>query len=415
MFKPDGRNDIQYVGHIALTVARYLGMGFALACILPTYLVIRGWQTMKRQDAGIVAINSDPAIQTLRIDFNQATLADEDPTAYTEFREANYPEGQLDPSLQSLPFTVTGQPAPWIYYNLPFDANVLQDKWFARGEGFAATPLSCVEIDAVRASMRAYDPSNGEVSLIEDPWMTQGVFKLAPTKWWDWYTTVQLVQAKASYNFKAYAGAARMVAQMRTIAADAATGVGAVDLTNHFTAQNYVVPARIVATIAERQSAYANVYRTAFRGHLPVVDIQTQFLNKKSLTHDPYWAEYAERLGESGWNMMERCDMVAEGPFITGIKLTGESQMGRPEFTRLDYLYRSTPYIDEASLRAQAALQELLQDSFWIQRFQEMGLNSPATLKRVTEILALERTRLARDVQFARLHGHEAYRHMVDF
>jgi hypothetical protein len=409
MFEPDGRNSIQYVGHMGVTLVRWVCMVFALACLLPTYLVLRGWQTMKRQEAGIEAVNTDPRIERYTLDFNRVTLQPEDADAYQGFKDSGFPEDRLDPSLNSLPFTITGRPAAWVYYNLPFDANVVVDRFYGRAkmaEGVVDGPYNLVKADPLRSAVDLYDGARRIEAIEGDPLVSTGLFKLAPTKWWDWYSSLELVQAKAAPNYAAYAGAARVTARMRALAA------GYIQLGDKRITQDNEVPARVLAlnTAPDQRTDFWLKYTQAFQGDLPVIDIEVQPLDEKALTHDPQWAAWIKQAGDDMYGITEQVQDATLGGYITGIRLTGDT-MGRPDFTRMDYLLNSRAQIDDASHRAQAKLQAMMTYDFWAPLFMKRGMGDPETLEQVQRLLVEERTRLGRDVQFAHLHGHEAFHH----
>lgn len=410
MFEPDGRNSIQTVGHWVVSIIRWALMVFAVLALLPVYLTVRGWQTMEHQSAGIQAVNADPRIQTLRIDLNSPTVLMEDAAAYADFKDRACPQDEFDPSLNSLPFKVTGLNAPtgWIYYHLPYDVAVVHDQFFYRGatkEG-VTTRINMPAVDDLRGAIQKYDTVFGDISLGDDPWMSEGIFKMAPTKWWDWYTSLQLAQAKAAGNYAAYAGAVRVTARMRALAA------GCDNFGNKFIDADWSVPARIAAAVPHDQRlSFMMRYTEAFKGDLPVFEIQTQPLDKQTLESDPALKSWISRAGERTFSETEEIKTGVQGVYITGIRLAGDSAWGRPEYTCTDYFIRSQPYLDDETTKAQATLQAMLTPEFWAPRLKKMGLGDPLTLNQMEHILETERQRLGRDVMFARLYGHMAFHH----
>ena len=407
MFDPDGRNSIQTVGHWVWQLFSYACMALAFAALVPVYLTVRGWQTMKRQEAGIRAVNHDSRIQTLQVDLNKPVFFMEDAADYQDFKEHASPEDEFDPSLRSLPFSVSGANTGWVYYNLPFDANVVNDRFFGRGalEAEVTQPMNLPAIDSLSGVVERYDTSFGAISLRDDPWVSQGLFKMAPTKWWDWYTVLQLTQAKAAGNYAAYATATRVTARMRALAAGCNT------FGNKFIDADWSVPARIAAAVPEPQRLDFMIRYTRAFNDLPVFEIQVQPLDKQTLLQDPEFKEWEARVGERGWSDAEEIHASVQGVYITGIRMAGSTEWGRPTFTRTDYLFRGKPYLDDETHAAQAALQAMLTPEFWAPRFQKLGMGDPLTLDQIEHILTTERQRLTRDVQFARVHGHKAFRH----
>ena len=466
MFEPDGRNDIQYVGHQTMTLLRWVCMAFALACILPVFLVVKGRETMKRQDAAIDAANTDPRLQTLTIDFNTPTLGTYDVAVYLAWLnlQASIPEipdinnldayvadengvleskedhdsrveaGRmaydravaanhdriLDPSLQSLPFTVTFKgeapklPTAWVYYNLPYHPWMVSDHYLDEGRAAGVAgpwvePLDQMEMRQTQQAVNRLRHPDMATSSMDDPWFNQGLYKMGPTKWWDWYTGQQLLQAKASHNYAAYVGAARAVAHMRLLVAKRT--VPGIDLEPTATV---LVPTRVLAQLpSEDRLAFAQAYRSAFKGKLPVVDVQVQPLDGGTLLHDPTFKEWAARVGETGWRQWGEWHAITTAPFMTGMARHG-FPMGRPEYSRTEYLYRSAPVLNDESVAAQRALAAMVTWEFWEPLLKGEGCTSDQ-LDRARAIIEGTRQGLALDRQFARLHGHEVFYHTPDF
>ena len=430
MFAPDGRNSIQYTGHLAATAVKYLCMVFALACIAPVYLYITGRQTMETQQGAIQAFNADPDIQNITIDFNAPTFRVFDANVYQAWAAENPVsdadvnsglEKIMDPSLQSLPFTATSssriiQPArafpkeninlaTWIYYNLPFEQGVVHDSWQeqALAVGLAPYPFHADVISAYDHQLETNNLYNPEVAKW-DPWMSQGLYKMAPTKWWDWYTGQELVQAKSSYNYSAYVFAARVCAGMRfLIAHQAVPSVSAI---------NSPVPARVMASIPKSsRDAFATIYRNAFKGKLPVVYIQAQHLSDEVLLKQEDFAEWNARSPQNFQRYAHFTNVFEEGSFITGMSLSADPKMtGRPEYSYGDFFYSSTPSLNPTAEKAQKALMALQSFEFWAPLLKAEGANG-STLSKAAELLTQERSRLSRDKHFAKMHGHEVYKH----
>ena len=472
MFEPDGRNSIQYAGHTAMVAARWICMLLGLMCIIPVALYVYGRNTMNLQEASIFAVNTDHRSQEVTLDFNAPTLrmsdvedyeqwsqhpavtedevaavAEEEelgsgPAAYTEDNpyteekalsdQKDYEARQLkiasakkkkalDPSLSSLPFTATFgkldnatlsslpwtyrgiqiNPTAWIHYNLPYDKGEVNDPNFeqASNAGLASYGTNGnVNLRETQQRVNSlYSPDNGW-----DPWFSQGLYKMAPTKLWDWHTGLQLIQAKASYNYAAYVAAARVTGSMRMLIASRAAGVSGLN--------SSPVPARVVIQLPKSaRKTFVTAYCKAFAKKLPVVYIHVQQLDSESLMHFRQLKEFFGQADGGRWFSMAQCNMISEGPYIVSMSLSSSKySAGELEYTSADFFYRSTPYINQDAEDAQDALTDMLSMSFWAPLLKAEGADQ-AVMNQAATILQMEKVCFNKDLQFAKMHGHEVF------
>ena len=433
MFEPDGRNSIQTMGHWAVTIIRYLMMVFAAFAVAPTVLffVVRG--SLRVQKESIYLINTDVRATGLLVDFNTASLNYKDLFDYNEFvvreRSEKHTPG-LNPAHESLPFTVTylrnvGAPgAPfrwepfskplgntWIYYNMPFEMASVFDKNFEAAEKVAGLWDRTIKTDFTTTS--GYKRRWEGVLECGDPWYHQGLYKMAPTKEWDWATGFHLTHAKASYNYRAYVSAARAVSRMRYLVAMRKIGEP-VHLDSEHLRGDTLLPARLFAEVpAHLRAPFIDAYRHAFQGTLPKVILTIQPLDDSVLRKDK---DFVQWLGGEGQyqKLVGFWRPQSAGPFVTGIQtFTGYHPYDRWSnqitFAYGDYFYRTTPYAPEAAQDAQEALTKLLSPKFWTPRLEALGLGDDETLRLASTLLDTATKLTARDYR-ARRNSHKVYK-----
>lgn len=420
MFAPDGRNSVQTIGHGVVSVAKFVMVVFGILALAPTFIFFIARNKLQIQEATIIALNDPGPKAALLVDFNEATLGDLDGRIAQAWADARYPG--LDPSLRTLPFSVTllhqnklGQWEPeeagvdrarWLYYNLPFDDRMVEDERFSNGvkANVWRTGQDNYEVMEPLKKVIAQHDLTASAFAYSDPWWAAGAFKLSPTKNWDWHSGFELVHAKASYNYRAYVGAARAVSRMRHLYACQATGVP-FNIEWH----SDTSPGRLVAKAGWRGDDFARAYRSAFKGALPVVLLHLQDLNGSSLDHDDNWKRFKAIYGQ---DLDHNSDVgmvgAATTPFVTGMHLWSGyhaygTEMGRLTFSYSDFLLNTTPKINPDAQVAQRALLQLMDDDFWFKFFPKEAHGY------VHQILEAERIRLGRDTHFSRMLAHNAY------
>lgn len=431
MFEPDGRNSIQTLGHWGGHVIR-IGLWVVFAvCVVPVVFVLYMWQTMKLQQGAMEAIARDPKVSAVLVDFNQGSAQLSDLAAYEIWRVN--PEG-VDPSLQALPFQVTylqdrhpggplaWTPTPrdggnaWMAYNLPFEEGAATDRsfekafnsWIYNPVHRTVNPFTVESFPTAIQGARYLSPS----AASSDPWFLQGLGKMAPTRYWDWHSGLQLAQAKASYNYHAYVAAARAVSRMRLLVA--ADCVGAAMLPSQD-----LNPIRVATNLPEAQRfAFLRSYTQSFQGQLPKMLLLTQDLGDGALLHDPRFTDWQARNGESGWQMQLHVWSVSEGPFIVGMTpWDGYHPYDRGalamEFTYGDFFYRSSPAIRPQAKATQDLLLRMQAFDFWEPHLKAAGL-SPRSLSLARELLADAARKTQQDTLLARRYGHKLYHHQED-
>ena len=132
MFEPDGRNDLQYSGHLAVKALYYAAIALGVVCLTPavTYVYVR--EDLHVQEATIAAFRENAPVQTLILDYNTPVLTAADvqaaDTAYLT---------KTNPAATSLPFSVQAGPgrkdlevgkinAQWVNSYLTFSPEVLE-------------------------------------------------------------------------------------------------------------------------------------------------------------------------------------------------------------------------------------------------------------------------------------------------
>ena len=440
MFEADGRNSIQTLGHGAVQVVKvFLGVVF-LVTILPVLFTIYMWQTMRLQQGALEAIAKDPSVTAILVDFNVATARPKDFQAWMGWNGNPEAKG-IDPSLQCLPFQVTylydqhpGGPMcwtprqlpgdnAWIYYNLPFEDDLTLDFGFNRAFDEwiydpARRTVDPFKLDTLAFKMAEEWNSRAKYCIPKDPWYLQGFGKMAPTRYWDWHSGLQLAQAKASYNYRAYVGAARAVYRMRLLVAQSRVN-GVLPRGDDTSAEAFKPMLGVRETPVSRRPQFYQTYNHAFEGKLPKMLLLTQNLGDKALLHDPRFQDYQKANGEKGWSMMVKVWAVSEGPFIVGMTpWDGYHPYDRGalsmKFTYGDILYRSTPSIEPQARQAQATLTRMQTFAFWKPLLTAEGITNPRTLELAQELLQRSSQKTSKDIKLARRFGHVIYHHQED-
>jgi hypothetical protein len=425
MFEPDGRNSLQSIGHGTVTVAKFIMVIFAAIAVAPTYLYLTSQNKLQVQDATIRGLNETGPQQAVLIDFNEATLGAHDAMIEKAWDAQADRKNSLDPGVHSLPFTAwifnrdgdqwvadtETNPGAYVYYNLPFDQNMVEDEGFHNGQRAGVWEhVDYNSLPLLNGVVDNYDLTS-KVFAFSDPWWANGAFKIAQTKNWDWYSGFELAHAKAAPNHRAYVAAARIVTRMRHLYALRAMGSSQ---TPNGLRGSDILPARAAMQSVD-PDRFAALYRQAFKGKLPRVFLQLQDFDTELLKLSPTWKPFMEIYGDDlQHNASVAMSTPTKGPFITGMFLWEgprryDSVHGRPVFTVLDYLFNSTPRQPKESKDAQAAMLQLMTEEFWVNAFREEGLGSGADAEAVRSVVCHERERLEHDVQFARMTAHKIY------
>lgn len=436
MFEPDGRNSIQTIGHSAYTAFRVVCMIVGLVLLTPAVLFFTAKDKMEAQASTIQSYNDTLPTQAVLVDFGTPDLSGLD---------APYVEGGPDTFYQSLPFTMTRLkdvstsrglrvwkpvdpkseepwgplygPAlrkhanSWVWINLPFvegqiwgwDESTPPRLW-PEADGSPQVYHSALRDKLEEAFKGRHIVFRwGLDDARNDPWIINGALKLAPTRWWDWYSGQQQLEAKASYNYKAYVAAARAASAMRYWAALRLSGTG--------------MPVGVlVCGDPPTESAssfhppmdlrFAAHYQRVFNNKLPKVVMHLQGFYHGDI---------------KGYGATRTSSMTVSGtpawPFVTGMHLDDGSlkprarAWGRPEFSRRDFLLNSTPVLNDQAVEAQKALEKMLEPDFWVPLFTAEGLTDADTLNVIPQVMAKIKKDLDSDTHWARRWGHAAYHH----
>ena len=430
MFEADGRNSLQSLGHFGGQLVKVFLWAVFIVCVVPVIFVIYMWQTMEVQQGGMRSLPQDPRLQGVLVDFNVGTFKLADIDAWKAW--ANQTETLVDPALQALPFsatmltdqhpkgnlawTPTDMPkgGAWIYYNLPFEQDAVRDPHFgAAFHDWIYNPtkrdVDPIALESLNKPLQSLD-TVGMETMLGDPWFLQGLGKLAPTKDWDWNSPLLLAHAKASYNHKAYVGAARAVARMRMLVALSAvnqslpTYARGRDLNPVYAAADMDPAARRV---------FHRAYVEAFKGQLPQVLLLVQPLDDQTMLNTDEMREWHTRAAGQTWDLRIKIKSPSASPFITGmVKWSGYHPYSREastmEFSRLDFFIRSTPTNLPTVEEAQDTLTALQSFAFWEPLLRRHGLREDQ-LQMAKTLLDSGSARLAREVRFTRRHGHILY------
>lgn len=478
MFEPDGRNSAQYAGHIMMRGFKIATAVIALPVLLLAFVFIYTYFQVQAQRVDFEAYNQDPKVVEATVDFNRASLSMKDLTdeyqfqedlvrmdtlnkaakakeaegyeteeemvqnnlAATEMRDASKELVRLSPILSTGAFSVAflegkspkniatdprdykATPMQWVYFALPFHGGIAYDEKYTLASrvgvvnGHGDAPV--MDFNVITPVSNEYT-QKGEGPGV-DPWMDYGLYKLAPTKKWDWSVGRLQIHAKASYNYAAYVAAARMVARIRMVAALA--------MLNRRPGEDVwagSVPGAIALSIPEgERQRFVNAYNKVFKGDLPIVNIRVQPLrdltiqshmwpsrrnyadftkDRMSIPMDPNesgdWGEY-----HRWYNYMGTTDL-----FMTGMRLPKtDADAGRVEHSLGDIFFNSHPHLNSDARAAQRELWKLTTYQFWEPLLDKYGLQDQKDV--VKAIINEENKALDYDLGFAHANAHLAYR-----
>ena len=430
MFEPDGRNSVQYVGHLAVQASRIFL--FILAIIIVTPLVIFLWchWTIRAQREDVRLWVSAPA-QYVTLDFNHPGVRLEHVLAQARYdTQADlYPEikirAGLAPALYSFPAglrtpgglfpfePVFSNLQPYFWYNLPVAEGTIHD------------------LD------REHSPMLGGHDLdvsAGDPWKVKGVWNTAPDRNWDAGSGELYLRAKATSNFAAYAQAVDTVARVKVWVLGRSVGR---DLSPDLTPSlgigggGWLVPAQAVYFLAthgvpvhavearerELTPTYARLvaeYNELFSGQLPVVTLKLQVLDALALGKaNPYSPLFRKNGNGGSWanDFAGLTTHAGLGPFIIGMTVGTAYDRVRsdPSWSAMDFFWNRTPEIAPGSAEAQAALLEVSRVSYWQARLAPIGLGDETSISQLKVILDGVAKTHAEARRLAKLDGHHHY------
>jgi hypothetical protein len=321
----------------------------------------------------------------------------------------------------------------WVWAQLPWAPGGMRLTELERlGVVFGLQSPQGRRFDALRPALAhysteaAFDPTN-------DAFVHNGLLKMAPTKWWDWFSGQEQLHAKASYNYRAYVAAARATSAMRYYAACRLAGIP-VDPKKFDRAGVWMKPGLAPFDATDdptKQHAFFTHYIHVFDGKLPRVMLQLQTLNDETPLHDPKaYAFHTQKNPnapisfEPGGtiNHVRGSDFNTEGfpswPFATGMHLVEpdtlayNSRYGRPEYDRADYWTNSKPSQVPVAEEAQDKLMALTTFKLWDTLLRKEGiLDADRDIK---VILADIQAGLHRDTQFCMRSAHLVYHHKTN-
>ena len=433
MFEPDGRNSIQYVGHLTARVVR--GFFFILGLIIITPLAIFIWcRGTARAQAEDVRLWSAMPAQYVVVDFNAPDVEVQDvlQTARRITRRALYPtmktQSGLAPELQSFPAGLSPageQPVglfqiatrwqasrnlvPYFWYNLPVAEGVIDD------------------LDRESSALVRVGEINFET---KDPWDLKGVWNMAPDRNWDWGSGELYLRAKATANYAAYVRATEVIARLRTWALGRSVGC---DLSSDLSGSNnyWLVPAKAILFLAApqvmaedlegqeraltpRYAALTDRYNHLFSGDLPVVTMKLQVLDATALAKaNPYSRLFRPQGSGTTTEADDFCGLKTRaglGPFITGMSTGTSYDPGSdPEWLWSDFFLHHDPAVAPGSAEAQRALKAVCCVSDWRPRLHQLGLDDPASLAQVQSILDYVSRSTGASKRLAKTDGHHHY------
>ena len=403
MFEPDGRNDLQYSGHLAVKALYYAAIALGVVCLTPavTYVYVR--EDLHVQEATIAAFRENAPVQTLVLDYNAPTLTVAD-VAAADRAYIN----QKNPAATSLPFSVEVGPArkdlevgnitpQWVNAYLSFSPGVLPEQ-----------------------DLKTYD-----FSLVYTPEglkSTQGRGGgFAFDRMWDWGSGYGhgLLYAKVVPNCIAYTRASRAASIMRAFATVHVLGWDFGDVFTNpdqlSTRHELASPAK-AASLAYRwrtasasptqvmpgaaAAQFVQVYNSIFVGKLPVVVLHLQRLGDFKLEGADYLDSGAPPGSARRRQVMGNPKYIST-PEITGMVLGRDTDLrrGRPEYSALDYLIRSAPCADDDSAEAVAALNRMTSFAFWRPLLVAEGITSAQDLRDAETTLGLLQAEMDTEVK----------------
>jgi len=418
MFEPDGRNDIQYAGHLAITGLKWIMYILGIFALAPTVLFFAGKEAINMQEASIRVINGDPRAINVVVDFNVPTLRLADAATL----DPPFTHRTIEPKTRALPFSVvyldrsgaTPSPEPpgvgdkglgaaWIWYHLPFDEGMTYDENFygAEQHWHFWHGTSAIKTGGIADLNEKYQ---SPAFTDGDPWYTQGLYRMGPTKKWDWSTGYELIHAKASFNYRAYVVAARTVARMRYLVAVRKTG-GWFDPDQR--AYHYQ-PVWGLHDATDRPK-FLEAYTNAFNGKLPRIVLTVQDLDEQALTYArPFRPE-----GRQGWGIEYKWKAQSTGAFVTGLRdldhPDGKPWTPQTTFAYGDFLWRHSPYIPDETKAVQDKLLALLNPEFWDPLLRAEGITDEDSFKMAHALLEGVRKQTLKDTRWAKVYGHRAY------
>jgi len=404
MFEPDGRNDIQYTGHLALKAFHYAMIALGVVCLIPpiTYVYVR--EDLHVQEATIAAFRENAPVQTLVVDFNTPTFTTADVLA------ADGVDGtDVNPPATSLPFSIAvgrsrkdlevGVITPqWVNSYLTFSPEVLlKGVSPTRNGGLMSNPPDSPE------ALRYVEGSGGCI---------------ATDRLWDWGDRYGLgvLDAKTVPINIAYIQASRAAATMRAFVTVHVLGWGANEVftwdQHEFTHQVLASPAKGAVRLYRWSVSdykpmpggvaanYVRVYNAAFTGKLPVVVLHLQRLGDFKLDGADFLDSGAPPESSRRRQVMGDPKQVG-GPSITGMVLGTDTSLlrGRPEFSYFDYLLRSAPCIDADSQEAVDALTRMTTFTFWRPLLVAKGITNAQDLRDAETTLGLLRAETAAEIK----------------
>ena len=422
---PSGLNDIEYSLHWGGKLFRFVGYVVGFVIFAPIILFFWSKDTMAYQEKAVQAVNTAPMTHQIRVDFNTCTvppaLLDEEQGVAERHLSGDHEDTWMLGHTNLLPFTASGaaDTPRFMRYSLPWAPGLVNDPWLAhdREAALAGTSMGPVGSLYLTHYRNSWDIPNA------DPWYAHGLFKMAPTKRWDWGTGPDYVFGKCAGNYQAYASAARATAGMRFLLAGRSMG-----LSGHLLAlswkstwdQDPVLGYWDLHNFAEHKpgerAAFLKAYCTNFGTALPVVTLDLQKFEESTwaparqkesgVTWDKFmgWWPEGQRDPEEIGGLCQKAE--TRDFFITGLRLQGQRAWeGRVGFSRSDFLFYRLPTTSPDLSTARGTLARLLTDSFW----DALLPQDPETKRGAHEILAIIRAELQQDYQFARKYGNVAF------
>lgn len=479
--KPNGRNSVQTLLYWPAQILRAYFFVVGVIVATPIITVFLGHEHYQAQKVVVEAYNATVPVDAVLVDFNRPSMdlmnGREDTfvdleVSYRAWRAQTSEQDNTDPAfyLYYLPFTViplkdiSADPLvkhvwvpntpgkdmkslgpifglnlsyarnAWVWAQLPWAPGAMRIAELERvGGAFGDQNPIGRRMDAVdRALSKGYSFPN-DFCASTDAFVHNGLFKMAPTKWWDWYSGQEQLHAKASYNYRAYVAAARAVTALRYYVACRKAGIQ-VDPKKFSRSGVWMKPglAPFDATNDEaKQFAFFRNYIKVFDGHLPRVMLHLQTLDDVTPLRDPkVWAfqtagrSYTPASYDPNGNTqyVRGSDFNHEGfptwPFATGMHLmepgplSYNANYGRPVFSRVDYWTSHTPAQNATAEEAQDRMLAMLTFKLWDPIMRLEGITDAE--EDITIILADIKASLNRDIQFCTKWGHKVYHHKTN-
>ena len=382
MFEPDGRNTVQYLGHMVTRVLGILMSAVGVLILFPLFMYLWYSNTIGAQRMGVELWNNAP-ILAVCLDYNHPGLS----VSGICGEHVTYPAG-IEVLRRNANRDYIG--ARYFWYYLPVVPGVITDlRSPCETQGPVPKPKVLPGIEG---------PQD-----VSDPWDVRGLWNLAPGHNWDTASPELYLQSKATQNYEAYVQATNIVALIRAYGAGKHFGKDLSDILPGTSGNPYVEPAeaarRTVEAVLWRE--YVQVYNNLFAGKLPIVVLHLQTLDKEEVN-------YKNSLSESFCGLFTR---VGLGPFVTGMSAgPGFTRyLGRPEWYYGDFFLWGSPQPSPSAREAQEALLDLQRLSYWIPRLEAEGLGAPEDIAAIKRILDYRRAIQRSNIRACRLDAHHRY------